>query len=123
MIETILNTLIVLSILFGLFFMALAAVGLLRMPDFYLRTHAATKGVTLGLMGLVVGVVIAATQSSDANTTGIITKAALLITFQFVTNPVAAHLLSKAAHLDGCPQWKGHLGDELAEDRAKEQST
>ena len=36
--------------------------------------------------------------------------------FQFVANPVGAHLLAKAAHMDMTPNWAGTLSDELSED-------
>lgn len=113
----ILDLLTVASMIFGLFFMTLGAVGLWRLPDFYHRVHAASKGVTLGITGLLVAAMFNLSTHEDATVVNIITKVALVIIFQFVANPVGAHLLAKAAHLDGCPQWEGTLSDELAEDQ------
>jgi multicomponent Na+:H+ antiporter subunit G len=110
--QTILNLLTVAFILFGLFFMAVAAVGLVRMPDFYHRMHAATKGVTLGIAGLLVAGAFAMSVHADANPVNIVTKIVLVIIFQFVANPVGAHMLAKAAKLDGAALWKGTLSDE-----------
>ena len=45
-----------LFVLVGLFFFALGAIGIVRMPDTYHRLHAASKCSTLGLIGLLVGV-------------------------------------------------------------------
>ncbi len=111
--ELIIDILIGFFLLSGLFFMLVAAVGLLRMPDLYHRMHAATKGVTLGISGIVVGAGLAISQQPGVSLTEVWTKVALIIAFQFVANPVGAHLLAKAAHLDKCPKWKGTEDDEL----------
>ena len=117
-IHMILDLLTVAAILFGLFFMTVGAVGLARLPDFYHRVHAGSKGVTLGLTGLLVAAMFGLSTHQEASALNVITKATLVILFQFVANPVGAHLLAKAAHLDGCPMWKGTLSDELEEDTA-----
>lgn len=114
----ILDLLTVGAMVFGLFFMTLGAVGLWRLPDFYHRVHAASKGVTLGITGFLVAAMFNLSTHQDATVVNIVTKVTLVILFQFVANPVGAHLLAKAAHLDGCPQWEGTLSDELAEDQA-----
>lgn len=104
-------------LLFGMFFMTVAALGLLRMPDFYHRMHAATKGVTLGLSGLLLAGAFQMLQQHDVTPLAVITRFMLAITFIFIANPVGAHLLAKAAHKDNCPMWEGTLSDELADDR------
>lgn len=104
---------------FGLFFMTVGAVGLLRLPDMYHRMHAATKGVTLGISGMLMAALFSLPTHQEASAVAIFTKVVLVILFQFVANPVGAHLLAKAAHHDGCPMWKGTLSDELEEDNAK----
>ena len=101
---------------FGLFFMTVGAVGLLKLPDMYHRMHAATKGVTLGISGMLLATLFYLPAHQDASAIEICTKIVLVILFQFVANPVGAHLLAKAAHLDGCPMWEGTLSDELGED-------
>ena len=101
---------------FGLFFMTVGAVGLLKLPDMYHRMHAATKGVTLGISGMLLATLFYLPAHHDASAIEIGTKIVLVILFQFVANPVGAHLLAKAAHLDGCPMWEGTLSDELGED-------
>jgi len=109
---TILTLAATVFICIGVFFMFVAALGLTRMPDFYNRMHASTKGVTLGVVCMLVGILLAAisfhTSAYDA-----FTKIVLIILFQFVANPVGAHLLSKAAHRDGVEQWSGTLEDQL----------
>jgi multicomponent Na+:H+ antiporter subunit G len=43
----------------------------------------------------------------------IYTRAIALIAFLFVTAPVAAHMLGRAAYFDGVPLWKGTVQDDL----------
>lgn len=104
-------------LLFGLFFMTVGALGIVRMPDMYHRMHAATKGVTLGIVGMLIAGAFALIMQESASPFRIVTLIALVILFQFVANPVGAHMLAKAGHLDGCPQWDRTLSDELDEDR------
>jgi multicomponent Na+:H+ antiporter subunit G len=76
------------------------AVGLLRFPDFYTRTHAAgitdSAGAGLILLGLL------------AQGTGWATGIRLLIILVFlaVTSPASTHLLAHAARRDGVPVWE-----------------
>ena len=100
----------------GLFFMMVAAAGLVRMPDFYHRTHAATKGATLGLVGMLLAIMLFLSSHHYVSTIDIVTKAILVIMFTFIANPVGAHLLSKAAHLDKAPTWKDTISDDLEAD-------
>ncbi|MBI1337700.1 MAG: Na+/H+ antiporter subunit G [Phycisphaera sp.] len=102
---------------FGLVFMSLGVVGLLRLPDLYHRMHAATKGVTLGITGLLIAAAFNLSTHPDATVTGIVTRFVLVIAFQFVANPVGSHMLAKAGHMAGVPMWEGVLSDELQEDR------
>ena len=136
MLQNILNLLTILSIAFGLFFMFIGALGLWRLPDLYHRMHAASKCVTLGLCGMMLAAVfhlsavaavakepLPGVMAADVDApvsrsvVAVMTKAVLVIVFQFVASPIAAHMLARAAHLDGSPIWEGTLSDELAEDR------
>lgn len=79
-------------IVIAAFFLLVGAIGLVRLPDFYMRLHAPTKASTLGVGGvLIASMLVAAAQGRP----GI---AELLITlFVFVTAPVSANLLAQAA--------------------------
>jgi len=110
--QTFLDLITVAFIICGVFFMFLAALGLVRMPDVYHRMHAATKGVTLGVVGLLIAGALALSTHPDANIVNIVTKVVLVITFQFIANPVGAHMLAKAAKADNAPIWSGNLSDE-----------
>ena len=139
------NVLVALALAGGLFFMFVGAVGVLRLPDFYSRSHAASKCVTLGISGLLLALVLhiavgttapstpsqaamdaeveaeTAAGGEDATTTAA-TKAILVLAFVFVSAPVGSHMLARAAHLAGVPAWKGTLSDDLAQDRADDRA-
>jgi monovalent cation/proton antiporter MnhG/PhaG subunit len=114
--HTIVDLVTVAALLFGLFFMFVGALGLVRLPDFFNRMHAASKPVTLGISSMLVAVALYLTAMPDINATQVVTKIALTLAFLFVAAPVGAHLLGKAAHMDDCPMFKGTVGDEYRQD-------
>ncbi|MBI4536227.1 MAG: monovalent cation/H(+) antiporter subunit G [Ignavibacteriae bacterium] len=75
----------------GAFFMLVASIGIIRLPDFYTRVHAMGKGDTLGIMLILLGLCVYEGFS--------LSSAKLLIALFFVglTNPVATHALVGAA--------------------------
>ena len=86
------QVLIALALLIGGVFALVGAVGVLRFRDFYMRLHAPTKATTLG----VGGVLVASMAGSWAQ--GSLGMHELLITlFLFITAPVSANLMAKAA--------------------------
>lgn len=93
--------------LFGAFFMFLAGIGMLRMPDLFLRMSSTAKAGTLGA-GLLL--MAAAIHFGDF---AIATRALAIIVFLMLTAPVAAHMIGRAAYFDGVPLWKGTILDEL----------
>lgn len=81
-----------LSIVAGSLLALLAAVGLQRFDDVFARMHAATKPATLGLVLVLGG------ASLIVPGPGVLAKLFLVILLQFVTAPVAAHLVGRAAY-------------------------
>jgi len=76
----------------GGIFTLVGAMGMLRFPDFYMRLHAPTKATTLGVGGLLLASMLVGAWRGEP------WLYALLITlFLFITAPVSANLLSKAA--------------------------
>ena len=74
------------------FFLLVGAIGLVRLPDFYMRLHAPTKASTLGLGGVLIASILVAAAQGRAGV------AELLITlFVFITAPVSANLMAQAA--------------------------
>ena len=86
----------------------LAGVGLHRFPDVFARMHAATKPATLGLVLVLSG---AALQMREG---GAVAKLLLVIALQFVTAPVGAHLVGRAAYRAGTELSPETSVDELA---------
>jgi multicomponent K+:H+ antiporter subunit G len=79
-------------VLIAAFFLLVGAIGLVRLPDFYMRLHAPTKASTLGVGGVLLASLLLAVPQGRP---GI---AELLITlFVFVTAPVSANLMAQAA--------------------------
>lgn len=79
-------------LLVGAFFTLVGAIGLARLPDFFMRLHAPTKASTLGLGSLLVASMLVSAVQGRAG------LAELLITlFVFVTAPVSANLMAQAA--------------------------
>jgi len=81
----------------GIAFDFFGVLGLVRLPDVYNRLQAATKCVTFGSAGILFGAFIMQGFSSFGF------KALLGIAFIFLTAPVAAHAISRAAHRSGIP--------------------
>ena len=104
----------------GLFFFFVGALGVYRMPDVYGRLHASSKCVTLGICGILIAVIFHLAGREGASLFEIITKVLLVIVFQFVANPIGAHILSHAAHLEHVGMYPGTLADEEAEDELAE---
>ena len=84
-------------LLVGAAFTRIAALGIVRMQDVYLRMHAATKTGTLGLGLICVGAGIMA-ESWTARV-----EILLILVFMLVTAPIGAHLIGRAAFRAGVP--------------------
>ncbi|CDF82851.1 hypothetical membrane protein [Pseudomonas knackmussii B13] len=91
--KLLIDTLVAVLLLGGSLFALLGAVGLYRLPDFYTRLHAPTKASTLGVGGVVLGSLL----YFSTNGQGISLHEVLITLFLFITAPVSAHLLAKAA--------------------------
>ncbi len=91
----------------GGFFVLVAAVGILRLPDILMRMHASTKAGTLGA-----GLILLAVAFTYGEI-GIISRAIATIIFILMTAPVAAHAIGRAAYRSGVKFWKGTVVDDL----------
>ena len=79
----------------GASFAFVASLGLIRLKDVYMRTHAASKAGTLGS-----GVMLLA-LAVEAGDLAIVTRAIAGVVFFLLTAPISAHLLAKAAYTAG----------------------
>jgi len=91
----------------GLFFTLVAAVGLVRLPDLYTRSHATSKADTLGTVLTLAGVALTFGTSVPR------AKLVVLALFLLITNPTATHAVTRAAHDQGIEPW---TADEPAGD-------
>ncbi|MFC7679327.1 monovalent cation/H(+) antiporter subunit G [Paenibacillus sp. GCM10028914] len=101
--------LIGLIVLFGALISAVSTFGLIRLPDVYLRSHAATKSSTLGVLLILTGAFLYFMFYVDH----ISAKLLLGIIFVFITAPVAGHLNGRAAYRSGVPLWNNSTSDDL----------
>ncbi|MBN1540652.1 Na+/H+ antiporter subunit G [candidate division KSB1 bacterium] len=105
--ETLGMSLIFLGIAFDFF----GVLGLVRLPDVYNRLQAATKCVTFGSAGVLLGVFIL------KGFTPFGFKALLGIVFIFLASPVAAHVIARAAHRTNIPLTPSTVTDQYADDQ------
>jgi multicomponent Na+:H+ antiporter subunit G len=95
----------------------LASVGILRMPDLYLRLSVTTKAATLGV-GLIL--VSAALQFQNV---GVTSRVIAIIFFITVTAPISAQLIARSSYLVKVNMWKHTITDELEGMYDKETNT
>jgi multicomponent K+:H+ antiporter subunit G len=82
-----------LLILIGAFFTLVGSIGLVKLPDFFMRLHGPTKATTLGVGSILVASTLYYFVFEDT-----LSLHEILITlFLFITSPVSAHLMAKAA--------------------------
>ena len=93
-------------ILAGLFFFLVGVIGILRLPDFYTRLHAAGKCDSLAAELIIIGVALYAMQDFNPANMLVGLKILLIALFIFVASPTATHALTKAALFAGVEPWE-----------------
>lgn len=99
----------VIMILVGSIVSMISAFGLIRLPDVYTRSHAATKSATLSVLTCLLGAFIYFWSKDGYVSVRLI----LGILFVFITAPVAGHLVCRAAYRSQVPLADGSGDDEL----------
>ena len=82
-------------LLSGVALALLAAIGLQQFDDVFARMHAATKPATLGLVLILIATAVRLDDPGD------VTKLLLVVVLQFITAPVGAHMVGRAAFRAG----------------------
>jgi multicomponent K+:H+ antiporter subunit G len=77
-------------LLIGSSFIVVGAVGLVRLPDFFMRLHGPTKATTLGVGGMLLAAIVHGIDE------GVTLRELLITVFLFLTAPVSAFLLGQA---------------------------
>lgn len=96
------------AVILGVTLALLSAVGIVRMPDVYMRLQVATKASSLGIGLLMLGVAV------HFGEVDVVVRAILVVVFIFLTAPVSAHLIGRAAYMAGDPLSPDSQLDELA---------
>ena len=103
------------SLLIGTAFVALSAVGILRLPDVYSRLHAITKASTLGMAGTLLASALFSIASEGYASWNLV-RELLAMWFVLLTNPVGGHMIARSAYLIGVRMTELSVVDDL--DRA-----
>lgn len=93
----------ILSIIFilgGLFFLIVAAIGIIRLPDVFTRSHAVSLTDSLGAFLLLIGIAIYEGLSMN------LLKILAVLSLLYLQNPVIAHATLRAAIRAGLKPWK-----------------
>lgn len=85
----------------------LASIGMIRMPDLYLRLSVTTKAATLGVGLILIG------AAFHFQNVGVTSRVLAIIFFITVTAPVSAQLIGRAAYLIKTKMWEHTIVDEL----------
>lgn len=88
-------------LIIGCLFIMMAAIGIVRFPDFFARTHPASKGDTLGQAFILLGLMI------YEGLTLISFKLLVILVLVLIANPTATFFLAKAADVSGARPEKG----------------
>ena len=97
-------------LLSGSLLAVVAGLGLVRLPDLFSRMHAATKPATLGIALILIGAALQVEDGSDK------IKLLLVGAFQFLTAPVAAHMIGRSAYRAGDGGQDALVVDELRDE-------
>lgn len=92
-------------LIFGLVFFTGGCVGLLRLPDFYTRLHAAGKLDTLGSLLMMLGLALFSALPLTLGALLTALKLMLIVVFIFLSSPTATHSIVDAGLRAGLEPW------------------
>jgi multicomponent Na+:H+ antiporter subunit G len=96
-------------VLLGSLLSLVTTIGLLRLPDVYCRSHAASKSATLGVLFILIAALLYFWITDGYFSARLV----LGIIFVFITAPVAGHLITRAAYYTDVPLWEKSVQDDL----------
>jgi len=96
----------------GLLFFFATTIGLLRLPDFYSRMHAAGKGDTLSSLLMLLALVLYEFHEMNLANLLIALKILLIVVFIFMASPTATHAIIDAGFESGVQPWTKKPEDE-----------
>ncbi|MFY8326292.1 Na+/H+ antiporter subunit G [Pseudoalteromonas sp. A601] len=80
-------------LLIGGAFILIGSIGLIKMPDFFMRLHGPTKATTLGMAGVLIAAMVFFSSTQD----GVSVKELLITIFLLITAPISGYMLIKSA--------------------------
>lgn len=92
---TIADIICIVLVVTGIVFVLMGSIGILRLPDFYSRSHATSKSDTLGILFVILGLVV----YEGLTLSGF--KLILIILFIALANPIGTHALARSALKNG----------------------
>ena len=92
---SILEIIICVLLVIGVFFILAGVIGVIRMPDTFCRLQSATNIATMGAMPIALACSI---YGFGNNNTSLGIKALIMVVFLLISNPVAAHAMARAAY-------------------------
>jgi multicomponent Na+:H+ antiporter subunit G len=101
----------VILIFIGTIFCFLSAIGLIRLPDVYTRSHALSKGSTIGVLFTLIGTFVFFLLEEDYFSVRLF----LGIFFVFLTAPLSAHVITRAAYRSNVELAEESIQDDLKE--------
>lgn len=101
------ENIIVVLLIIGSVFILISAIGIIRLPDTFLRMSASSKASTLGFSLIIMGAIF------FFGDYGITFRMLATILIIFITAPIAANLIGKAAYKSGSKLWHKSKTDEL----------
>ncbi len=96
----------------GGLFILIGALGMVKLPDFYTRMHAPTKATTLGIGCILVASVMLHALRGE----GLSIQELVISLFLFITAPVSAYMVAKAALQRRTPFREGTRNEQMSED-------
>ena len=99
--------LVLFFLIIGTIFILIASIGLLKMPDVFLRMSASTIAGTFGVASMLIAVAI-----YFLNVTITLHIIGIII-FLILTVPIGAHMLGRASHNIGLKMWDRTVCDDL----------
>ncbi len=100
-----LNIVVIILILGGLFFFTGGSIGIIRLPDFYSRLHPAGKLDTAGQLMIMSALAIYVLQDFSLHTFLTATKIVLIVVCVYITSPTATHAIVEAGVRAGLKPW------------------
>jgi multicomponent Na+:H+ antiporter subunit G len=101
------DTIVAFLLLFASFFTLVAALGIVRLPDVYMRMHAITKASSLATILFLIALIIAHPSWRVAF------GSLLLIAFVIATAPISTHALARISVQLGIKMTKGMVRNDM----------